>query len=1008
MNWLVMSSLKISPLLLFCLWVNFALGQSPIAGEQARVDKSSGTYTLLSGTIHQSAAAEVGLKFHRDFISFDEELFHIPIGSDHQFSMSFELTEPTTAELSYNGEIIHLYLEPGDQLQLDFDGATFPQSIRYSGKGSEHNTCLKAFHQQFIQWDEANLVYEMADRTAMDFRRFMDGLWRQKWAFHETYLQRNKVNFSAQFNYYLSAEIDYWWAYYLVRYRIEKPIASNAPVPMDLPFDYYSFLDKVVVSNDFALNNRYYLYFLEQYLSLRNDLKGTAADSSFQTTGILVEAPSMFMLAAPETPPMLTELKHGTRLKYLGEQSDFKSKVLIKEALHEDYWFKVRTPDGIEGWVVGVGLEFEKEGELNEVQSSNDTLDRQGRHLNARNYLHGNALYYTIAHDIYWRSHVEKTNVLEKEIADFLINNTIRSYDQIIEAKLETEVKGRMAEKKDVIYGSTNFRIVKKPTIISKHPEEEAILVSNSSDEPILDESTVVEIDGNEAVSVPIPIIASTVIGSADTLALIDSTAVEVEMDSLAIETLVVTKPVPPTTPPTFVDIAPPPLNRPGTHTMVQGRLESAPTRLLKLVLYSDPIQFEEIEHKISFNANHQFELNLELPEPTIGYLYYGNEKVDLYIEPGDNFTFSFDPQNFHKTLFFRGRGAENNNYLKNREMVFAELDADLSKQIKNQNVLAFMSYLKENLKEKRGYLRDYNHAHAFTKSFLAYAEADIDYWFGFNLLNYPWENPLHYNQEGPLQLDGTYYGALDEISVVSEDALPNQNYTYFLEQFFSYQKTQLENEGLDNFQLAEKYLQGTPLNYYKTKLFAIDCRRGKAREAGPYIKEFIQESNNDGFNDVLRLIYNDAKGLLKGEAAPDFSLADINGQMVNLSDLRGKIVYLDFWATWCPPCVHALRNSKQWKSKFKGKDVAFVYVSLDKDQNSWRNFIRRQGIDGIHVIVDSPNVYQSKIAKRYKVKRLPAVFLLDKAGKIHYNSSDKDARKVPVADMINDLLLSN
>ncbi len=258
------------------------------------------------------------------------------------------------------------------------------------------------------------------------------------------------------------------------------------------------------------------------------------------------------------------------------------------------------------------------------------------------------------------------------------------------------------------------------------------------------------------------------------------------------------------------------------------------------------------------------------------------------------------------------------------------------------------------------------------------------------------------------MKLSAAYYQFLNEIPVVSVDALPNMYYTYFLDQFFSYQKDQPENESLSDFQLAEKYLQGNPLYYYKAKLYSISCRRGKAKEVGPEIKAFIEECSSDTYNDVLRMVYNDAKGLLKGEFAPDFTLADVNGNPVALSDLRGKIVYLDFWATWCPPCVHSLRNSKQWKSKFKDKDVAFVYVSLDKESQSWKNFIRRQGIDGIHVIADSPNVYKSKIAKRYKVKRLPAVFLLDKAGKIFYNSSAKDARQVPVAQMINDLLLSN
>ena len=65
-----------------------------------------------------------------------------------------------------------------------------------------------------------------------------------------------------------------------------------------------------------------------------------------------------------------------------------------------------------------------------------------------------------------------------------------------------------------------------------------------------------------------------------------------------------------------------------------------------------------------------------------------------------------------------------------------------------------------------------------------------------------------------------------------------------------------------------------------------------------------------------------------------DVMLPDINGKEVELTELKGKVIYLDFWATWCSPCLMQMKNSKSWKAKFKNKDVVFLYLSLDK--NKW------------------------------------------------------------------------
>ena len=118
-------------------------------------------------------------------------------------------------------------------------------------------------------------------------------------------------------------------------------------------------------------------------------------------------------------------------------------------------------------------------------------------------------------------------------------------------------------------------------------------------------------------------------------------------------------------------------------------------------------------------------------------------------------------------------------------------------------------------------------------------------------------------------------------------------NYVYFLDQFFDYQAEQIENKGLTTNELIEKYLKGESAAYFKAKKLSIACKRGKAKREGENIKSFIENNSYETYNDVLRLVYNEVKGLQVGMDAPNFTLSDIDGEEVNLSELKGKVVYL-------------------------------------------------------------------------------------------------------------------
>ena len=165
-------------------------------------------------------------------------------------------------------------------------------------------------------------------------------------------------------------------------------------------------------------------------------------------------------------------------------------------------------------------------------------------------------------------------------------------------------------------------------------------------------------------------------------------------------------------------------------------------------------------------------------------------------------------------------------------------------------------------------------------------------------------------------------------------------------------------------------------------------------------IFDFINKNVTDEkVKEAAKKAYDVATKLTSGSPSPKFSnYENFNGGTTSLDDFKGKVTYIDIWATWCLPCRGEIPALKELEKKFHGKDVAFVSISIDQNKDEWKEFVKSEDLKGVQLFAE--NAFESQFIQDYGIRQIPTFIIIDKEGKI----VNADAPR-PSSDEITGLL---
>ena len=375
----------------------------------------------------------------------------------------------------------------------------------------------------------------------------------------------------------------------------------------------------------------------------------------------------------------------------------------------------------------------------------------------------------------------------------------------------------------------------------------------------------------------------------------------------------------------------------------------------------------------IDVNTNGTFDDTLVIKEGNFTF-YDTKESTAMYLAPGYRLDISLDGKEFDETLKYSGIGEKPNNFNASY-FLFNEknaIDSETYKKMENQE------YFDYELKTHASLMKLLNESEIENEKFLESQANKFRFQMLNNLITKLGEDYFAGKTKGII----TQYLDSEIDKIDFKDSVlfaSNNDYRYFLSSYFV--------AGLTSGDLKTLELYNEELLEMQKKSIVTTLKRGisfyNMDKLDLYYQTYVKLAANDKDINRIKGKYERIKTLKKGSPSPSFNYPDSSGKNISLESLKGKLVYVDVWATWCGPCKAQIPFLKQLEEKYREEDIAFVSLSIDQLKNisKWKDMIVDKELEGIQIIADK--AWRSKFVTDYVIEGIPRFILIDKDGNL-------------------------
>ena len=412
------------------------------------------------------------------------------------------------------------------------------------------------------------------------------------------------------------------------------------------------------------------------------------------------------------------------------------------------------------------------------------------------------------------------------------------------------------------------------------------------------------------------------------------------------------------------------------SHITFSGNIKNNSENILKVTNYNSTLKQE-----IVIDSSGNFSGPVAIEEDGYYFFQIGRSYTTVRFKKEHDVNVSIDANDFYNSMDYSGELKIENNYNVAKSLLRANLVGDP----KEYFVVPLNEFLPK-IERTRDTLFS-----LLSKSELKLEDRElerkiIEYEYLQTYNNY--QKFYNYHKKIDPTLPDNYYDP-----IINMDIDDNEIFRYSR----AYRNLIIEHFRLSSKRALAKDSDLQIIDFVKNKISDINSLDIREQFASMLIRQLNEDNptldeeygkimgllTTDRMKDKLTLRYNSAKSTKTGFASVDFNYENFDGGMTSLEDLRGKLLYIDVWATWCGPCLKEMPSLKELIKEYAEKDIDFVSISIDSknDYDKWRQMVKEKNIGGVH-LYDSEGL-NSNFMKAFSVGLIPRFMMIDAEGKI-------------------------
>ena len=405
------------------------------------------------------------------------------------------------------------------------------------------------------------------------------------------------------------------------------------------------------------------------------------------------------------------------------------------------------------------------------------------------------------------------------------------------------------------------------------------------------------------------------------------------------------------------------------------------PEAAITVKAYDEPITWKEVTLDSVFPDSAGYAtLSFSVDQPKMAEFHVGEQYAKLFLEPGMDLSIDVVYADFDNTISHKGATRANQQYL--LKELLHDFQTPQTKYTLFDDAKVYSTYIDSLQQSHREFYRA-SDTTQMTPVFRDYVRLMIEcqYHYSRDMFSVLYDRETQ--QFSERTLPDWYYDNLKTLDLNGDQYVLDGHYYTAVRLYLVQFAISKWNDVARTYDEIKQALKGKVRDVQLASYLEMQLTHLAQNPVfgDSLINDYKGLCTTPQYSKIISELYAVSKRLAKGQPVPVMQAADKNGVVHSIEELRGKVVYVDIWATWCLPCIAAMRASHDLRTEFKDDDVAFVYINYVDDVKKWNTYTTSNDLGTYNWYADAKQ--SEHLRSALNINGIPRYMIIDRDGTI-------------------------